>query len=54
MVPIVVWIETQKLDYTAGLPQEELRVEKNILKYHGDVTNEFTKAEPFVFGKHGG
>jgi choloylglycine hydrolase len=54
LAPNVVWIETQKLDYTQGLPQEELRVEKNILKYHGDVTNEFTKAEPFVFGKHGG
>lgn len=50
LAPNVVWIETQKLDYTQGQPEQKLRVEKNILKYHGDVTSEFVDAEPFVFG----
>jgi penicillin V acylase-like amidase (Ntn superfamily) len=48
--PNVVWIDTTKLDFTKGLDEQELKVEKKIMKLYGDVTNQFEKAKPFVFG----
>lgn len=50
LAPNVVWIETSKLDFSEGLDQQELEVEKNIFNLHGDVTKHFKKAKPFVFG----
>lgn len=50
LAPNVVWIDTTKLDFTEGLDEQELKVEKNILKLHGDVTSQFEKAKPLVFG----
>ncbi|MBL8823015.1 MAG: linear amide C-N hydrolase [Planctomycetia bacterium] len=52
LAPNVVWIDTSKLDFSKGLDEQELKVEKNILKLHGDVTSQFVKAKPFVFGMH--
>jgi len=52
LAPNVVWIETSKLDFSKGRDEQELKVEKNILQLHGDVTSEFVKAKPFVFGMH--
>jgi penicillin V acylase-like amidase (Ntn superfamily) len=48
--PNVVWIDTTKLDFTKGLDEQELKVEKKIMKLTGDVTGQFEKAKPFVFG----
>jgi penicillin V acylase-like amidase (Ntn superfamily) len=48
--PNVVWIDTTKLDFGKGLDEQELQVEKKIMKLHGDVTSQFEKAKPFVFG----
>lgn len=50
LAPNVVWIETSKLDFSKGLDEQELKVERDILKYHGDVTDQFVKTKPFVFG----
>lgn len=50
LAPNVVWIETSKLDFSKGLDEQELPVERDILKIHGDVTGRFVKAAPFVFG----
>lgn len=50
LAPNVVWIDTTKLDFSEGLDEQELKVEKNILKLHGDVTSQFEKAKPLVFG----
>lgn len=50
LAPNVVWIDTTKLDFTKGLDEQELKVEKDILKLHGDVTSQFEKAKPLVFG----
>ncbi len=52
LAPNVVWIDTTRLDFSKGLDEQELKVEKNILKLHGDVTSQFVKAKPFVFGMH--
>ncbi|WP_145092819.1 linear amide C-N hydrolase [Anatilimnocola aggregata] len=48
--PNVVWIDITKLDFSKGLPETELKVEKEILKLSGDVTDKLEKAKPFVFG----
>jgi choloylglycine hydrolase len=48
--PNVVWIDTSKLDFSAGQPEMELQVEKNIFTLNGDVTSQLQKATPFVFG----
>jgi penicillin V acylase-like amidase (Ntn superfamily) len=48
--PNVVWIDTSKLDFSAGLDEQELQVEKKIMELNGDVTSHFMKAKPFVFG----
>jgi penicillin V acylase-like amidase (Ntn superfamily) len=48
--PNVVWIDTTKFDFTKGLDEQELKVEKKIMKLNGDVTGQFEKAKPFVFG----
>lgn len=48
--PNVVWIDMTKLDFTAGKPEMELQIEKNIFSLNGDVTNQLANAKPFVFG----
>lgn len=48
--PNVVWIDYSKLDFSKGMPEMELRVEKKIFSLNGDVTSQLEKAEPFVFG----
>lgn len=48
--PNVVWIDTTKLDFSKGKPEMELKVEKEIFKLAGDVTDKLEKAKPFVFG----
>jgi penicillin V acylase-like amidase (Ntn superfamily) len=48
--PNVVWIDTSKIDFTKGLEEQELKVEKKIMKLHGDVTSQFEKVKPMVFG----
>jgi hypothetical protein len=40
----------QKLDFSQGAAEQELQVEKQIMRLHGDVTSELGKAKPFVFG----
>ncbi len=52
--PNVVWIDINSIDFSEGQPEMELKVEKEIFKLHGDVTNQLEKAEPFVFGKNEG
>jgi choloylglycine hydrolase len=48
--PNVVWIDITKLDFSKGQPERELKVEKEIFKLTGDVTDKLEKAKPFVFG----
>ena len=48
--PNVVWIDMTKLDLSKGQPEMELKVEKEIFKLNGDVTDKLEKATPFVFG----
>jgi penicillin V acylase-like amidase (Ntn superfamily) len=48
--PNVVWVDYGKMDFSAGNPEMEFKVEKNIFEIHGDVTARLEKAQPFVFG----
>jgi choloylglycine hydrolase len=48
--PNVVWVDMTKLDFTAGKPEMELKVEKNIFSLNGDVTSQLEEATPLVFG----
>ena len=48
--PNVVGVDITKLDFTAGGPELELRVEEQIFSLSGEVTSELQPAEPFVFG----
>jgi choloylglycine hydrolase len=48
--PNVVGVDMPKLDFSAGGPERELRVEERIFSLSGEVTDEFAPAEPFVFG----
>jgi penicillin V acylase-like amidase (Ntn superfamily) len=48
--PNVVWIDVTKIDFSKGQPEMELKVEKEIFKLNGDVTDKLEKAKPFVFG----
>jgi choloylglycine hydrolase len=48
--PNVVGVDMTKLDFSAGGPERELRVEERIFSLSGEVTDEFAPAEPFVFG----
>jgi penicillin V acylase-like amidase (Ntn superfamily) len=50
--PNVVWIDTSKLDFSKGLDEQELQVEKKIMGLTGDVTARFSPAKPFVFGSN--
>jgi choloylglycine hydrolase len=48
--PNVVWVDMTKLDFSAGKPQMELPVEKQIFSLNGEVTDRLAEAKPFVFG----
>jgi choloylglycine hydrolase len=48
--PNVVWVEYTNIDFSAGRPELEFKVEKNIFAIHGDVTSRLEPAAPFVFG----
>jgi choloylglycine hydrolase len=48
--PNVVWINYDTLDFSAGRPELELRVEEDIFSLNGDVTSQLQPAQPFVFG----
>lgn len=50
--PNVVWVNYDQMDFTAGQPERELKVEKKIFELNGDVTALFEPAEPFVFGRN--
>ncbi|MFO0820642.1 MAG: linear amide C-N hydrolase [Pirellulales bacterium] len=50
--PNVVWIDIAKLDFSKGQPELELKVEQEIFKLNGDVSDKLQKAKPFVFGKN--
>lgn len=48
--PNVVGVDITELDFTAGGPELELRVEEQIFSLSGEVTSQLQPAEPFVFG----
>ena len=48
--PNVVWVDCATLDFSKGMPEMELQVEKTIFSLTGDVTSQLVKAKPFVFG----
>jgi choloylglycine hydrolase len=50
--PNVVWVNYDQLDFTAGGPERELKVEKMIFELNGDVTDRFQPVEPLVFGRN--
>jgi choloylglycine hydrolase len=48
--PNVVGVDITELDFTAGGPELELRVEEQIFSLSGEVTSQLQPAEPFGFG----
>lgn len=50
--PNVVWVNYDQMDFSAGGPQMELKVEKKIFTLNGDVTSLFEPAEPLIFGRN--
>jgi choloylglycine hydrolase len=50
--PNVVWVDYDQIDFNAGGPQMELKVEKKIFMLNGDVTSQFEPAAPLVFGRN--
>ncbi|WP_036285121.1 linear amide C-N hydrolase [Methylocystis sp. ATCC 49242] len=48
--PNVIWIDYAKLDFSKGMPEMELQVEKKIFSLDDDVTSQLAKAKPFMFG----
>jgi choloylglycine hydrolase len=48
--PNVVWIDYGGIDFSAGRPEMELKVEQEIFTLNGDVTGRLQAAAPFVFG----
>jgi choloylglycine hydrolase len=50
--PNVVWVNYDKMDFSAGKPEMELKVEKKIFTLNGDVTDLFEPAEPLIFGRN--
>ncbi len=48
--PNVVWIDYDKIDFSEGVGEKELQVEKEIFSLSGDVTHLLQPAPPFVFG----
>jgi choloylglycine hydrolase len=52
--PNVVWIDYSKIDFSKGLPEKELQVEKKIFSLNGNVTNLLQPAKPLVFGMNKG
>jgi choloylglycine hydrolase len=47
--PNVVWVDYSKMDFSAGKPELEFKVEKNIFDIHGDVTSRLQPAQPLAF-----
>jgi choloylglycine hydrolase len=50
--PNVVWVNYNLIDFSAGGPQMELKVEKEIFELNGDVTGLLSPADPLVFGRN--
>ncbi|MFO0815054.1 MAG: linear amide C-N hydrolase [Gemmatales bacterium] len=48
--PNVVWIDVTKIDFSKEQSEKELKVEKEIFKLNGDVTDKLEVTKPFVFG----
>jgi hypothetical protein len=48
----VVWVNYDRIDFGAGGPEMELKVEKMIFELNGDVTDQFQPVEPLVFGRN--
>jgi choloylglycine hydrolase len=49
--PNVVWVNYDRMDFTAGGAQMELKVEKRIFDLNGDVSDQFVPVDPLVFGR---
>lgn len=49
--PNVVWVNYDKIDFSKGKPEMELKVEKRIFSLNGDVTGLLEPATPLVFGR---
>jgi choloylglycine hydrolase len=50
--PNVVWVNYDQINFSAGGPQRELKVEKMIFELNGDVTGLFEPADPLVFARN--
>jgi choloylglycine hydrolase len=50
--PNVVWVNYGQIDFSAGGPEMELKVEKMIFELNGDVTGLLSPADPLVFGRN--
>jgi choloylglycine hydrolase len=50
--PNVVWVNYDQIDFSAGKPEMELKVEKRIFTLNGDVTSLLAPAEPLVFASN--
>jgi hypothetical protein len=47
----VVWVNYDQIDFSAGGPQLELKVEEKVFELNGDVTPLLAPVDPFVWGK---
>jgi penicillin V acylase-like amidase (Ntn superfamily) len=50
--PNVVWIDYDNMDFSAGRPEMELKVERMIFTLNGNVTDQFREAPPLIFGRN--
>jgi choloylglycine hydrolase len=48
--PNVVWVDLERLDFSQGRPEMELRVEQRIFSLNGEVSSQLQAVAPLVFG----
>jgi choloylglycine hydrolase len=48
--PNVVWVDFDRLDFSQGRPEMELRVEQRIFSLNGEVSSQLQAVAPLVFG----
>jgi choloylglycine hydrolase len=47
--PNVVWIDYDRIDFSQGRPELELRVEQRIFSLNGEVSGQLQVVPPLVF-----
>jgi choloylglycine hydrolase len=50
--PNVVWVDYGAMDFSAGGPEREMKVEKRIFELNGNVSDQFKPVAPLDFGRN--